>query len=64
MFLYIHRSVSVRRSVSDFVDSLFKHWYPVGLGWVKILYPSTELLSHAFWVCPQLENIHLNENNK
>ena len=47
-----------------FVDPLFKHWYPVGLGRVKICTRVSECLLPAFWVCPQLENIHLNENNK
>ena len=67
LFLYVHRSVSVCRSMSDmgpFVDPLFKHWYPIGLGRGKILYPGTQVSVTCILGMSQLENIHLYENNK
>ena len=40
----------------DFLPGYPSPYYP----WV----PGTHYVTIAFWACPQLENIHLNENNK
>ena len=67
---YANKQISMCiRKVWSVLCCRYVYW--LGLGRVEILYPGTPSLYYlrvpvtiAFWVCPQLENIHLNENNK